>query len=58
MVWVGRDLIDHLVPTPCHGQGHLLLEQVAQSLISGQKLYLKPAIVVVWGFSSVFWFKE
>jgi len=22
MVWVGRDLIEHLVPTPCHGQGH------------------------------------
>ena len=33
MVWVGRDLIDHLVPTPCHGQRHLPLDQVAQSLI-------------------------
>ncbi|KAJ7407078.1 hypothetical protein BTVI_63908 [Pitangus sulphuratus] len=25
MVWVERDLKDHLVPTPCHGQGHLPL---------------------------------
>jgi len=34
MFWVGRDLIDHLVPTPlCHRQGHLPLDQVAQSLI-------------------------
>ena len=31
MVWVGRDLKDHLVPTPCHGQKHLPLDQVAQS---------------------------
>ena len=31
MVWVGRDLKDHLVPTPCHGQGHLPPDQVAQS---------------------------
>jgi len=31
MVWVGRDLIDHLVPTPLHGEGHLPLDQVAQS---------------------------
>jgi len=33
MVWVGRDLKDHLVPTPCPGQGHLPLDQVAQSRI-------------------------
>jgi len=33
MVWAGRDLKDHLVPTPspCHEQGHLSLDQVAQS---------------------------
>uniref|UniRef100_A0A672UYG3 Tripartite motif containing 65 n=1 Tax=Strigops habroptila TaxID=2489341 RepID=A0A672UYG3_STRHB len=31
MVWVGRDLKAHSVPTPCHGQGHLPLEQVAPS---------------------------
>ena len=31
MVWVGKDLKDHLVPPPCHGQGHLPLAQVAQS---------------------------
>ena len=33
MVWVRRDLKDHLVPTPCHGQGHLPLDQLAQSPI-------------------------
>jgi len=32
MVWVGRDLKDQLVPTHLHGQGHLLPDQVAQSL--------------------------
>ena len=38
MVWAGRDLKDHLVPTPCHKQGHLPLDQVAQSIhsFSGQ----------------------
>lgn len=24
MVWVGKDLKDHLVPSPCHGQGCLV----------------------------------
>ena len=33
MVWVGKDLKGHLIPTPLHGQGHLLLDQVAQSPI-------------------------
>jgi len=33
MVWVGRDLIHHLVPTPCHGQGPLPLAQCAPSPI-------------------------
>ncbi|EOA97032.1 hypothetical protein Anapl_17450, partial [Anas platyrhynchos] len=33
MVWVGRDLKDHPVPPPCHGLGHLPLDQVAQSPI-------------------------
>jgi len=33
MVTVGRDLKDHLVPNPCHEQGHLPLDQVAQSSI-------------------------
>jgi len=28
--WVGRDLKDHLVPTPCHGQTHLPLDQADQ----------------------------
>jgi len=31
MVWVGKDLKDHLVPSPCHGQGPLPPDQVAQS---------------------------
>jgi len=31
MVWVGRDLKDHLVPPPRHGQGLLPPAQVAQS---------------------------
>jgi len=31
MLWVGRDLKGHLVQRPCHEQGHLLLDQVAQS---------------------------
>jgi len=33
MVWVGRNLKDYLVQPPCHGQGHLPLDQVAQSPI-------------------------
>ena len=33
MVWVGRDLKDDLVSTPCHGQGHLPPAQVAPSPI-------------------------
>lgn len=32
MIWFGRDLKDFLVPT-CHGQGHLLLDQIAQGAI-------------------------
>lgn len=31
MVWVGRNVEDHPVPTPCHRQGHLPLDHVAQS---------------------------
>ena len=30
-VWVGRDLKDHPVPTPCHRQGHLPPAQAAPS---------------------------
>lgn len=33
MAWVGKDLKDHLVSTPCHRQGHLPLYQIAQGLI-------------------------
>ena len=32
-VWVGRDLKGHLIPAPCHRQGHLPPDQVAQSPI-------------------------
>lgn len=28
-VWVGRDFKTHLVPTPCHWQGHLPVDLVA-----------------------------
>lgn len=31
MVWHGRDPKDHLITIPCNGQGHLSLDQVAQS---------------------------
>lgn len=33
MVWVGNYLKDHLISTPCHGQGHLTPDQVAQNCI-------------------------
>jgi len=33
MLWVGRDISDLLVPALCYGQGHLPLNQVAQSPI-------------------------
>ena len=30
MAWIGQDLNDHLVPTPCHGQGYHPAAQTAQ----------------------------
>lgn len=33
MVCVRKDLKNHPVPMPCHGQGHLLLGQVIQGLV-------------------------
>lgn len=33
MVWVGGDLTNPVVLTPCTGQGHLTLEQPTQSSI-------------------------
>lgn len=33
MVWIGRYHEDCLVPTLCHGLGHLPLDQVVQSPI-------------------------
>lgn len=32
MVWAERGLIDHIVPTSWHGQGHLSLDQGGLSL--------------------------
>lgn len=29
MLWVGRNLEDHLFPTPCHGQEYFPLDQDA-----------------------------
>lgn len=34
MVWDGKEVEDHLIPTPCQGQEHLSLDQVAQSPLS------------------------
>jgi len=31
MVWIGRDLVGHLVPTPLPWQGHLPPDQGAES---------------------------
>lgn len=33
MAWAGRDIIEHRVPAPCHGQSHLPLEHLPQSPI-------------------------
>jgi len=33
MLWVGRDLKDPSVPTPCHGQGYHPLDEAAQGPI-------------------------
>lgn len=33
IVWVGGKFKDHLVPTLCRGQGHFLLDHVAQIII-------------------------
>lgn len=45
MVWVLRDLSDHLVSNPCHGQGHLLLDQIARRHIVGKpKVALNLAV--------------
>lgn len=32
MLWAGRDLEEHLVLTPCHGQRHLSLDQLSSNL--------------------------
>lgn len=29
IVWVGKDIKEHLVSTHCHGQGHLAVAQIA-----------------------------
>jgi len=48
MVWVGRDIKDHLVQTSCQGEGHLSLDQATQSN------FLKPAKVPVDGILQVY----
>jgi len=40
IIWVGRDLKDHLVQLPCNKQGHLQLDQVAQSLVQPGSFFL------------------
>jgi len=34
MAWVKKDLKDHLVSTPCHGQGHQPLEWSPTTMLS------------------------
>lgn len=46
MVRVGSDLVDHLVPLPCHRQGCLPLDQVAPSPVQGGLGHFQ-----VWGIS-------
>lgn len=43
MVCIGRDLNDHLIPTLCHGQEHLPLDQIAKIcvIIAGPMFWLK-----------------
>lgn len=33
IVWIGKDLTDHLIPTPCHDMVYLSLNQAAQGSI-------------------------
>lgn len=49
MARVGKDLKDHLFPTPCHGQGHLPPDQFAQSPIQPGFEYLQG-----WGIHNLF----
>lgn len=46
MLWAERDIKDHLAPTPCHGHGHLLLDQVAQSSIQFGLKHFQGCVVV------------
>uniref|UniRef100_A0A803VZG5 Radial spoke head 3 n=1 Tax=Ficedula albicollis TaxID=59894 RepID=A0A803VZG5_FICAL len=48
MVWVERDPKDHLVPPPCHEQGHLSLVQIAQS--PTQMRYFYEVYSILWVF--------
>lgn len=45
-IWVGRDLSDHLIPTSCHGQEHLPVDQAAQSPI--QPGQVPPGTGQIW----------
>lgn len=33
MSWVERDFKDYPIPAPCHGEGHLSLDLLAQGLV-------------------------
>ena len=44
MIWVGWDLSDHPVPTPCYRQGHLPLDQVGQSPIQPDLEHLRGRV--------------
>jgi len=47
MAWVEKDNSDHLLPTPCHGQGLQPLDQAAQS-------HIQPGFecLQVWGITA------
>lgn len=49
MARVGKDLKDHLFPTPCHGQGHLPPDQFAQRPIQPGFEHLQG-----WGIHNLF----
>jgi len=51
MVWVGRDLIGHLVPTLCHGQGRLPLHQIAQGPTQPGLEHLQAGGILALDFS-------
>lgn len=49
MLWVGRDLTEHLVHKTCHGQGHFPLHQIAQN--PAQSGLETSSLQVIYNFS-------